>query len=321
MINAALLALQVRTAPTVGDSFASFEARTLDAAPFAWHPGRTAVLSFCAFWCDTWKDQLPRVAESQRATKGLPVDYFTISVDGRWTDRSRDVGVGTMLGDQGGEWSHRIGIDRVPYTLVVDPAGRIVWSSYGTVRSAALTQAVRSALNPSGSGGTVYLTFDDFPSPRLSNELLDALRADGVPATFFCIGSRASTMPDVVRRAAREGHALDVHSWSHEAINPEVGRCVALLKSLGGSPDLYRAPGSEKVVDLAGRALGLSVVDPYDFSRPGRAELLRRVLSQVRAGSVIQLHAGVSDTLAALPEIVANLRKRGFTFGQLSANK
>lgn len=318
MLASLLLVLSTR-APAIGDAMAPFTLRTAQEQPFEWQPGRVTVLTFCAFWCDTWKQQLPRVEESQKATKGLPIDYLTISVDGRWTDRAKDVAVGQMLSDNGGAWSHGIGIDRVPYALVVDPRGKVRWSSYGTIRSEDLTHALRSALSAGGEGGTIYLTFDDFPSERLSLELLDELRREEVPATMFCIGVDVSKHPDLVHSAIDRGNEVEIHSWSHDAADPQIDRCRTTLEGLGAKPLYYRPPGSEKVLDLEGHVLSAPVVDPYDYQRPGPTELLRRILSQVRDGSIIQLHAGVSDTLAALPSLVKNLRERGFRFALLGS--
>jgi hypothetical protein len=216
------------------------------------------VLTFCAFWCDTWKTQLPRVAEAQRTLAGLPIQYLTVSVDGRWTDVAKRSSVGTMLSDAGGRWTARMGIDRVPYTLVIAPDGTVRWSAYGTVRTQELVDRLREPAPP--SGGTVYLTFDDFPARRGSHELLDALRAAGVSATFFCIGTNAVKMPDLLRRAKREGHSLQVHSWDHDSKNPDLKRCADAIQNLCGTrptfyrPNPARAPqGAPRVGDPAPR--------------------------------------------------------------------
>jgi len=252
-------------------------------------------------------------------TKGLPVDYATISVDGRWTERAKVAAVGTMLGDPGGLWSHAKGIDRVPYTLVIAPNGRIVWATYGTVRTTPLVDAVKKNLSgQTAEGGPIYLTFDDFPAERLSEELLDTLRAANVKATLFCIGDKVAAAKGLLQRAVREGHTLAIHSWAHDGDRPELEKCVeAIRTATGETAKLYRPPGSEKVLDLKGNSLELPVDDPYDYTRPGADELTRRVLSRARANVVIQLHAGVQDTLQALPEIIQTLRRRGFFFEPL----
>jgi len=308
------LAGDVKAAPGPGDTVGAFTLRTLANQPYEWRPGRVTVLTCCAFWCDTWKTQLPRVNEAAQSTKGLPVDFITVSVDGRWTERGKAAAAGTMLGDPGGRWTSAVGIDRVPYTLVIDAKGTVQFASFGTLRTQALVDKIRDTLNGQSTGGTVYLTFDDFPAKTGNEELLDVLRAEQVPATFFCLCAKAKDFGSTLTRAVREGHALQIHSWDHDSDKPELPRCVAALDRLGPKPTLYRPPGSEKILHLDYSPASYPVVDPYDFNRPGVNELTRRISLKVRDGSVIQLHAGVAETRAALPAIIASLRQRGFRF-------
>ena len=306
------LVLAVLLPPTVGDVLAPVVLETRTGQTVGWTPGRTTVFTFCAFWCDTWKVQLPRVDVARRRLAGLPIDFRIVAVDGRWSD----LGPPNAWLDRGGRWSRSIGIAQVPTTVVVDPTGRVVFARSGTLRSADLV----AACTERAIAGPVYLTFDDFPSASGSPELLDAVRQLGVRATFFCIGRNAEAHPDLVRRAAAEGHTLAVHNWDHAAADPQIARCEALLTQLAGKAQrLYRGPGSEAILDQ-GRPVNLPIVDPYDFLRPGPDELVRRVLSSVKAKSVIQLHAGVPDTLTALPQIVYRLCARGFRFEPLSAS-
>ncbi|HWA82715.1 MAG TPA: polysaccharide deacetylase family protein [Fimbriimonadaceae bacterium] len=304
--------------PVVGDRIAPFTLATREGRPFEWKPKRATVICFCAFWCDTWKDQLPRVREAEEALRGLPVDFLTVSVDGRWSERGKQAAVGADLSDQGNRWCSSIGIDRVPYTLLLDKEGVVRWASYGVLRSLDLVGAARQALAGKGSGGAVYLTFDDFPAPKGNDELLDVLRAQRVPATFFCVCSRLDAYSDAVRRAVAEGHRLEIHAWIHDEPRTDLAKCQAALRRFGGDGSLFRPHGSEYVLDASTMArLSFPVVDPYDFQRPGKDELIRRISGSVRPGAVIQLHAGAQETVAALPDIIAKLRQRGFVFESL----
>jgi peptidoglycan/xylan/chitin deacetylase (PgdA/CDA1 family) len=60
----------------------------------------------------------------------------------------------------------------------------------------------------------VALTFDDGPNAN-TVAVLDALRALNVKATFFVVGEMAHRYPDVLARAAAEGHLLANHSATH----------------------------------------------------------------------------------------------------------
>ena len=61
----------------------------------------------------------------------------------------------------------------------------------------------------------IYLTFDDGPDPDFTPRVLDVLGEARVSATFFVIGTQARHFPELVRRAAREGHEIANHSYSH----------------------------------------------------------------------------------------------------------
>ena len=302
--------------------------------PIRWQPGSVTVLSFCALWCDTWRTQSRRLIETQQALSGLPIQFHTISVDGRWAEKYESGNTsGTVLLDLNGRLSSDLGVRAVPYTLVLDRAGMVQFASQGIVRSEELQAVVRDVCVRSGGQkrGTVYLTFDDFPTlpddlkSRLSPDelLLDILRASEVPATFFCIGAHleAPVGKAVALRAVREGHQLQIHSWDHNARDPQIARCVRVMQEISPdrAPTLYRPPGSSVLREINGREITLArlTVNPYDFARPGEPELMRRVLQSVKPGAVIQLHAGIAEVRSVLPSLLRSLLQRGYGFETL----
>jgi peptidoglycan/xylan/chitin deacetylase (PgdA/CDA1 family) len=324
---AALVAVRPAVAlPEPGGRMQPFILPQSDGSSFRWQPGTVTVFAFCAFWCDTWKTQSESLAAASKALHGLPVSFITISVDDRWTERARGKIPGTLLTDPGSAFSKSLGIDGIPYLLIVDAVGRIREAARGVTRAATIEQAVRGLLEgePAPHEVTVYLVFDDFPSQArgattdLDDRLLDGLRSAQAKTTFFCRGDHIAGSAEVVRRAAREGHSLQIHSWDHRADRPLLARCVqALQQTAAVTPTLYQAPGSAQFLRLEGEPLALTVVNPYDYLRPGASELVRRVVLAAKPGSVILLHAGVSETVEVLPEIIRALRARGFEFGVL----
>lgn len=291
MVAVFVLAALAVPPPLPGDTMAPFAVETRSRQRFEWKPGRVTVICFCAMWCNTWKDQLPRLLKAENELKGLPVDELAISVDGRWMDRVKGARYANLLADPGGKWSASIGINRVPYTLVVDALGRIRSSRFGVSRSEEMVADVRSALK-GREAGPIYLTFDGVSDP-----ILDVLRSHGVVATFFCAGDGPA-----VERARREGHSV-------QTLGP---RPV-------GQASYARAEGDSVIHGRDGKPLHLFVDDPFDLTRPGEAELERRIADLARPQAVIFLHAGVSETLDVLPRALENLRSRGFTFETLSA--
>ena len=100
------------------------------------------------------------------------------------------------------------------------------------------------------------LTFDDGPGPSTS-ALLDVLRDAGVRATFFLLGRNVDEAPwcgdpararGLAERAAREGHVLGNHTYSHlrpdrwREFAPDVRRGEAVVRSLRKGPIPFRLP-------------------------------------------------------------------------------
>jgi len=98
----------------------------------------------------------------------------------------------------------------------------------------------------------VYVTFDDGPSQRYTNEVLDMLATHHSVATFFVVGKRAMRLPSIVRRALSAGNTVASHSWSHPhlaklsrgAIAEQLRRTRSTLSTLGASTRCFRPPYS-----------------------------------------------------------------------------
>ena len=65
------------------------------------------------------------------------------------------------------------------------------------------------------SSDSVYLTFDDGPTPKITEQILDILDNYGAKATFFCLGNNAEVYPELVEEIVARGHAIGNHSYNH----------------------------------------------------------------------------------------------------------
>ncbi|MBP1669906.1 MAG: polysaccharide deacetylase family protein, partial [Bacteroidetes bacterium] len=63
--------------------------------------------------------------------------------------------------------------------------------------------------------GDIFLTFDDGPTPGITEQVLEILKTYGALASFFCIGRNAERNPELVRRISAEGHTIGNHTYSH----------------------------------------------------------------------------------------------------------
>ncbi|MFF5855210.1 polysaccharide deacetylase family protein [Streptomyces sp. NPDC012751] len=174
----------------------------------------------------------------------------------------------------------------------------------------------------------VALTFHGQGDPALAHALLGTAERHRARLTVLAVGSWLDAHPDLARRVLDGGHDLGNHTQRHIGVNtlaePEARReitdCADRLERLTGSIGSWfrpsRAPAASPLVTRLARAAGyphvLSYdVDSLDYTGPGAAAVTRNVLDGVRRGSVVSLHFGYPDTVAALPDVLTELGRRG----------
>lgn len=148
----------------------------------------------------------------------------------------------------------------------------------------------------------IALTFDDGPDPDETPRVLDVLAAHGAHATFFMVGRRAEAHPELVARAAAEGHTVANHSWDHasfvrldrEARREQLRRTAAALGPHG--VQLFRPPfGEQNLLSLrdaqrAGyRVVGWDVA-AEDWRDHPADQLIARTMRRLRRGSIVVFH-------------------------------
>ncbi len=193
----------------------------------------------------------------------------------------------------------------------------------------------------------VAITFDDGPDPTWTPLILDELKKADVKATFFLIGVQADKFDSLTRRIYNEGHEIGNHTFTHpDAEN--IGRRYMevelnlteryLTSELGVKPLFFRPPYAvDEEPDTADQVRPLEVVqsrgyitvgekiDPNDWHdnpHPSPEEITEKVMENIdlpvsdpHKGSILLLHDGGGDrsnTVKALPMIIAGLRQRGY---------
>jgi peptidoglycan/xylan/chitin deacetylase (PgdA/CDA1 family) len=178
------------------------------------------------------------------------------------------------------------------------------------------------------------LTFDDGPSRSATPRILDVLARYGARATFFTLARNAERHPDLLRRMVSEGHELALHGDLHfplpiltpGLIRREIERSAAAVASATGvrarhyrPPFGFMVPSQARYVAGMGYRSVLGDVYPEDPHRPGTAQIVRRVLARLQAGSIVILHDGSpfgepdrSQTVEALGTILQHAREQGW---------
>jgi len=194
----------------------------------------------------------------------------------------------------------------------------------------------------------VAITFDDGPDPFYTPKILDILKKNKVPATFFVIGNEAEAHTDILAREWKQGCDIGNHTFTHPHI-AEVSpvRCDLELNTTqriiegatGYSTRLFRPPfgdgadtDSEGPLDILvmnrTQKLGYVTVgmnldskDYLSISTPD--SIVRRVLDALaekkvnppQSRNIILMHDGGGNrdkTIAALPKLITELKKRGY---------
>ena len=196
-------------------------------------------------------------------------------------------------------------------------------------------------LEPYYTESTVYLTFDDGPDNKITPQILDILKAEGVKATFYVCGNMVEAYPDVLKRIFNEGHAIGNHSYNHRYkelykspwsfMEQIIQTDNAIKNVIGVRPFIIRAPGG---VGMFSSNYWTMIEDcgyvEHDWnvltedatpSKPNASQQINNVLKYLGDNpphSVIILMHSNSDkveTVKALPELIHFLRDWGYKFG------
>ncbi len=189
----------------------------------------------------------------------------------------------------------------------------------------------------------VCFTFDDGPHEKGCPLILDALKKEGIHATFFVVGLRVKQHPELVRRMIAEGNEVGNHTQDHPRLDKlplakvkaEIRDCeINIERACGRRTTLFRPPGMDFNHDtmMLFKRMGYVTVGwnvgAHDFIAATRADqtqeeidamnttpaqVAARVLDNVKPGVIILLHDN-PVTAAALPTIISKLRDEGYGF-------
>jgi peptidoglycan/xylan/chitin deacetylase (PgdA/CDA1 family) len=210
---------------------------------------------------------------------------------------------------------------------VAAAAGTVVAASVALVTLSGTANAANTC-----SAGYVGITFDDGPSNDHTPALLNALKQNGLKATLFNEGQFAAQFPAQVQAEVAAGMWIGNHSYTHPHLiqetqaqmDSELGRTqTAIANAGGGTPKLFRPPYGETNATLKSveAKYGLKEiiwdVDSQDWNGASTAAIVS-ANNQLQNGQVILMHEWPANTLAAIPQIAANLNARNMCAGMIS---
>lgn len=205
---------------------------------------------------------------------------------------------------------------------------------FGTIESADVYNDGGDRLLPiysvdRGEEKVCALTFDAAWDDTDTDILIEILEKEDVPATFFMVGSWVEKYPESVKKFHKAGHEIMNHSDTHPHIDKlsdvkikeEIEKCNDKIEHVTGvRPILFRGPYGEynnAVIEEATNQGMFTVqwdVDSLDWKNLSAQEITDRVTNRVKPGSIMLFHNGAKNTPEALPMVIENLKKQGYTF-------
>ena len=177
---------------------------------------------------------------------------------------------------------------------------------------------------------TLFLTFDDGPTPQVTEWVLDNLAEYDAKATFFCLGRNAEHYPEIYKRIIDEGHAVGNHTYSHlngwKVSAKEYVDDVDLASQIIDS-HLMRPPygrfTKKQIQPLRDQGYKMILWDvmPEDYNhRVKPHECCNCVLRYATGGSIITFHDSVKashNLYFTLPRVLQHFTEMGFKFARL----
>ena len=202
---------------------------------------------------------------------------------------------------------------------------------------------------PTPAAGAIYrtpgtkqvaLTFDDGPSGQWTPQVLAMLRANGVHATFFVIGSNVRQTPSLVRSITEGGNLVGNHTESHPKLagmSPWVqGQQLdsandAIMAAGGPKPCFFRAPGGnfDSTTLALAKQRGMSLVqwsnDTRDWAAPPfisssyQNSIFDRAVQPLYTNPIILMHDGSpgnyrQNTINSLQRVITYYKDHGYKF-------
>jgi len=185
---------------------------------------------------------------------------------------------------------------------------------------------------------TIYLTFDDGPTPEITEKVLEILDKNQIKATFFCIGDNVRKHPEIVQKIISKQHSVGNHTYSHlkgwntptktYISNTEDCRMKLNSQFTIQNSQIFRPPygkispwQSYKLRKLGYKIIMWDVVSK-DYDASISAEMCyENVIKNVSSGSIIVFHDSLKakeNMFNSLEKTIETLKNKGFNFEKIA---
>ncbi len=183
----------------------------------------------------------------------------------------------------------------------------------------------------------IYLTFDCGYENGYTDEILDVLKEEDVPACFFVTKTYIRDNKELATRMKEEGHQVGNHTITHpsmptksyeELIQEICGTAEYMKEITGYDMDPYLRPPmgeySERTLEIT-KDLGyktifwsMAYVDFDVNNQPGADYVINHFEKYHHKGAIILMHNVSSSNAEALRTVIENLKAKGYRFASLN---
>lgn len=172
----------------------------------------------------------------------------------------------------------------------------------------------------------IALTFDDGPHPVYTEQMLELLEKEQVPATFFLLGQNVELYGDLVKEISDEGHLIGNHTYHHVQITTlpaeqayeEIEKTSRLIEELTGKGTEYVRPPFGTWNDGLESKLNLIpvmwTIDTLDWTTENVDRIVDQVVKNAEENDIILMHDSYKSTVQAVERIITLLEADGFEF-------
>lgn len=176
----------------------------------------------------------------------------------------------------------------------------------------------------------IYLTFDDGPTPEITNFVLTQLKKYNAKATFFCIGKNVQNHPEIYAQILNDKHSVGNHTHNHfnglqHSTKAYINNCITAKEFI--SSNLFRPPygkikpaQTKELLKLGYKIILWDVLSADFDTTISNKKCLENVLKNTENGSVIVFHDSVkaSEKIRfVLPKILAKYSEEGYEFKKI----
>lgn len=177
----------------------------------------------------------------------------------------------------------------------------------------------------------IYLTFDDGPTPEITEWALSQLKEYNAKATFFCIGDNIRKYPEIFQKVLNEGHSIGNHTFNHlngwktstseyienaNRCDKETRNSKLETRNLFRPPYGKIKPSQSRILRKLGYKIIMWDIISYDFDATiSKEQCLDNVLKNVKSGSIIVFHdskKAFANLEYTLPRTLKFLKEKGY---------